>query len=188
MLEQLIELDHKLFLFLNGLHSEWLNSFMVFISGQGLWVPLLAASFYFAFKAFPRKQFYLFLLFLGLVLIMSDVTSSYVLKNLTERLRPCRDLDLKPFVYSFGQKCGGRFGFVSSHAANSLALSLFCFKVVPLPRFFSYLLLALPVMVSYSRIYLGVHFPGDILGGFLVGLFWTSVFSYFWKHLKVQDV
>lgn len=187
MLEQLLLLDQRIFLFLNGLHAEWLNPFMLFISGQIIWLPFIGICLFYAYKDFSKKQFYLFFLFLGLLLIICDSTSSYVLKNLTERLRPCREVDLKPLIYAFGQKCGGRFGFVSSHASNALALSLFCFKVIPLPRVISYLLLLLPLLVSYSRIYLGVHYPGDILGGFLVALFWTTLFNYFWKNLKGQD-
>lgn len=186
MLEQLLSWDQKLFLILNGLHTEWLDPFMVFISGQLIWIPFIGSCLYFAYKAFSKTQFGIFLLFLGLLLILSDSTSSYVLKNLTERLRPCREFDLKPLIYSFGQRCGGRFGFVSSHAANSMALSLFCFKIIPMPRLLAYFLITLALLVSYSRLYLGVHYPGDILGGLTVGFFWTQCFTYFWKNLKGQ--
>ena len=188
MIESLISLDKRVFLFLNGLNATWLNPFMDFVSGQFLWFPFIGFALYFAFKQLPRKNFYTFLLFLILVLILSDTTSSYVLKNLTERLRPCREADLGPLINSFGQKCGGRFGFVSSHAANSLALTLFCLRTLKLPKAFFISFLALPFLVSYSRIYLGVHYPGDILGGLAVGLFWSSIYVFFWRHLaKGQD-
>ncbi|HLT22094.1 MAG TPA: phosphatase PAP2 family protein [Bacteriovoracaceae bacterium] len=187
MLTQLKALDQKVFLFLNGLNAPWLNPFMEFVSGQLIWVPFIGICLFYAYQSFSKKQFFIFFLFLGLLLVITDSTSSYVLKNLTERLRPCRDLDIKPLIYSFGQRCGGRFGFVSSHAANSLALSLFCFRVLPLPKILAYFLIALPVLVSYSRIYLGVHYPGDILGGIFVATFWTTIFVYFWKNLKAQD-
>lgn len=187
MIESLISLDIRVFLFLNGLNSTWLNPIMDFVSGQFLWFPFIGLSLYFAFKQLSRKNFYLFILFLVLVLILSDTTSSYVLKNLTERLRPCREQDLKPLIYSFGQKCGGRFGFVSSHAANSLALTLFCLRTLKLPKAFFAIFLLLPFLVSYSRIYLGVHYPGDILGGLLVGTFWSSVYVFFWRNLSMEQ-
>lgn len=187
MLQHLISLDQKLFIFLNGLHVEWLNSFMTVISGQIVWIPLLGFSFYSAYKSFSKKQLVLFLLFLGLLLVITDTTSSYILKNLTERLRPCKEVDLKPLIYQFGQKCGGRFSFVSSHASNSLALILFFCKTIPFPRYVKCLLLILPFIIGYSRIYLGVHYPGDVLAGFLVGALWTYFFSYCWDQLKEQD-
>lgn len=186
MLEMLLLLDQKLFLLLNGLHAGWLNPVMELVSGQGIWIPFIGLCLYYAYKCFSKKQFGTFLLFLILLLVMSDSTSSYVLKNLTERLRPCRELDLKPLIYSFGQRCGGRFGFVSSHAANALALSLFCFRTISMPRYLAYSLIALALLVGYSRIYLGVHYPGDVLGGFAVALFWTWNFTFFWKNLKEQ--
>ena len=159
---------------------------MQFVSGQILWIPFIGGSIFFAFKQFNKKRFYLFLLFLILLLIISDTTSSYVLKNLTERLRPCRDLDIKPLINSFGQKCSGRFGFVSSHAANSLVLTLFCLRTLKLPKVFAFSFLFLPFIVSYSRIYLGVHYPGDILGGLFVGCFWSALYVYFWKHMSKE--
>lgn len=187
MIESLSSLDTRVFLFLNGLHSTWLNPVMDFVSGQFLWFPFIGASLYFAFKQLTRTKFYIFFLFLILVLILSDTTSSYVLKNLTERLRPCREHDLKPLIYSFGQRCGGRFGFVSSHAANSLALTLFCLRTLKLPKAFYTIFLLLPFLVSYSRIYLGVHYPGDILGGLLVGTFWSSIYVFFWRNLSTEQ-
>lgn len=122
-------------------------------------------------------------LFLLLAIIASDVTSSYLLKNIVNRLRPCREIDLKPLIYSFGQKCGGKFGFVSSHAANSIALVFFSIRVLHFEKKWIYGLWIIPVLVGYSRIYLGVHYPGDIVGGMLVGLLWGYVFSKLYKAI-----
>lgn len=122
-------------------------------------------------------------LFLILAIIASDVTSSYLLKNIVNRLRPCREIDLKPLIYSFGQKCGGKFGFVSSHAANSIALVFFSIRSLNFEKKWIYGLWIIPVLVGYSRIYLGVHYPGDIAGGMLVGLFWGYVFSKMYKTI-----
>lgn len=182
MIEALHSFDQAFFLILNSWHWENLNRLMVFISGQVLWIPLIGGVLYLAWKRLTKKQFSVFVLFLFLTLIATDVTSSYVVKNMVQRLRPCRLDDLRNIIYQFGQKCGGRFGFVSSHAGNSLALISFsCFSLkLDLKRFWP--LWVIPLLVGYSRIYLGVHYPGDILGGFFIGMIWSLIFSFFFQH------
>lgn len=185
MIDRLSSWDSKLFLIVNSLNSSWLNSIMVFFSSQLIWIPLVVFILYLSFKEFPRKQFYLFLLFLFFAIIASDVTSSYILKNVTKRLRPCRVEDIKLLMNSFGQKCGGRFGFVSSHAANSFAILTFAFLTLKRLKGIFHVLWILPFLVSYSRIYLGVHYPGDILGGAIVGIFWGTIYSLILKRTKL---
>lgn len=183
MIESLNALDRSLFLALNSFHASFLDSIMQFLSGQLIWVPLIGYFFYYSYKKSGKKVTLLLGLFLLLALIASDVTSSYLLKNIVERLRPCRELDLKPLIYSFGQKCGGKFGFVSSHAANSMALVFFSARSLNFEKKWLYCLGLIPLLVGYSRIYLGVHYPGDILGGMLVGLFWGYIFSKMFKSI-----
>lgn len=185
MINYLLKIDKSFFLFLNSFHFSILNPFMNFFSGQIIWIPVLCFFIWKSFKDFGKKPTALFILFLILIFIASDVTSSYVLKNIFLRLRPCRELDLKPLIYQFGQRCGGKYGFVSSHAANSVALIFFSLNFLKLNRTY-YLFWLLPLFVSYSRIYLGAHYPGDILGGILVGFFWGFLFFIISKNLKVQ--
>lgn len=150
---------------------------MTVFSGQSIWIPFIGYFFWHSYKKNGKEATLYFALFLVLALVASDVTSSYLLKNLTERFRPCREVDLKPLIYSFGQKCGGKFGFVSSHAANSVALVLFSIRSLTFEKKWIYLLWIIPVMVAFSRIYLGVHYPGDVFGGILVGTLWGWSFS-----------
>lgn len=185
MIEYFSLIDQKLFLIINSWHADWLNPIMVLFSGQLIWVPFLILVFAIAFKKLNRKSFFLFMLFLVLALIASDVTSSYVLKNIVQRLRPCRIPELKALIFSFGQKCGGRFGFVSSHAANSVCVLMFSTIALRIKSRAFHCLWLLPLLVSFSRIYLGVHYPGDILGGMFVGLMWGSLMAIIFRNQKL---
>jgi undecaprenyl-diphosphatase len=181
-MEALLELDRSFFLLLNSIHLPWLDTLMVVISGQVIWFPLVGYFLWLSYKGNGKKSSGYFLLFLLLALAASDVTSSYILKNTFHRLRPCREADLLPLIYSFGQKCGGKYGFVSSHAANSLCLIVFSYlSLNSRPKFFHLTWIA-PLMVSFSRIYLGSHYPGDILGGYFVGTIW----GYFWGRVFIS--
>lgn len=181
MIENLQALDKYLLLLINSWNHPFLDSLMQLMSGQLVWLPFIGLFTYKAFTLFPRKQFYLFFLFLLLAVISTDVTSSYILKNIFERPRPCRVNEIKEIMYYFGQRCGGKYGFVSSHAANSICLVLFSFLTIPqLPKLWRWIW-ALPFIVSYSRVYLGAHYPGDILGGIIVGLFWGYILAKFFN-------
>jgi undecaprenyl-diphosphatase len=183
----LSSLDLELFLELNSWHTPWLNSIMVFFSSQLIWLPLIAMIFFMAIKQLTRKEFFIFVLFFFLAIIASDVTSSYILKNVFERLRPCRVPEIKDFINNFGQKCGGRFGFVSSHAANSLCIITFSFILLKFKSKKYHFLWILPLLIGYSRIYLGVHYPGDILGGFIVGGTWASILAVMFKSYQLRS-
>lgn len=187
MIEALATFDRSLFLFINSLNATWLNPFMVFLSGQIVWVPLIVLIMWFAFKTLDRTSLWIFLLFIVLVIIASDVSSSYLTKNLVQRLRPCRLAELKPLINRFGQKCGGKFGFVSSHAANSLSILVFSFLALKPKNKVFHLLWLLPLVVSYSRIYLGVHYPGDILGGMIMGAFWAWLLSKIFASRRLRS-
>lgn len=168
--------DRKLFFWINSIGNGLLDSTMTLLSGQLIWLPFVVIAILLFKKERKGSDLKLFLLFMALALICSDVTSSYIFKNVFQRLRPCRVEEIRNLMYSFGQKCGGRFGFVSSHAANSFALVIFTLQVLRLRGAYWLILLA-PTLVSISRIYLGVHYPGDILGGLIVGTFWALAFA-----------
>jgi undecaprenyl-diphosphatase len=188
VIESLNLLDRTLFLAINSLNAPWLNPVMKYISGQLVWIPFISIIIWNSKKFEDSKKMGIFIAFMLLTIMASDVTSSYIIKNLAERLRPCRVADLKLLIQAFGQKCGGRFGFVSSHAANSMALV--CFSLFSLPKRPKYLhlLWALPFIVGWSRIYLGVHYPGDILCGLMIGIMWGFFFSKLFENISTAPV
>lgn len=165
-MDSLVQADKSFFLLLNGMHSPFWDSIMVFCSGKISWIPLYLVFIYFLIRE-RKKNVYITLLAI-VVLILATDQISVLIKDSVMRLRPCHDLTLGAMVHVV-TGCGGKYGFVSSHAANTFGIAMF------LGLFFQKKwvwagLLIWASMVSYSRIYLGVHFPADVLGGALIGL------------------
>ncbi len=180
MIEYLQQLDIKWFLFLNGLHNPFWDTVMWYISSTTIWIPLYLVIVFFTFRKF-NKQAFVSLLFFGLLVLLADQSSVHLFKNVFERLRPCHNPDIKHLVHIVNNKCGGSYGFVSSHAANTFALAVFvAFLFKNKAASFSIILWA--TVVSYSRIYLGVHFVFDVLCGALLG----SIIGYF--TLKLHNI
>lgn len=161
------KLDTQLFLFLNGLNSPFWDQVMWFISGKKEWIPLYLVLLGWIIYRF-RWRTILMIPFLVLMIVLSDQISGF-LKAGVERLRPSRDPSISEFVHIVNNYRGGLYGFVSAHAANSFALASFTSLLFRVP-WYSIAIFFWAALVSYSRIYLGVHYPGDILGGFLLGI------------------
>jgi len=161
-------IDTNFFLLLNGWHAEWLDPVMVWISGKTTWWPFYTLLL--LFLGWTRKwQLAPILLMIILSITLTDQVSVHLFKETIMRLRPCHNPDIQHLVHLASGKCGGQFGFVSSHAANSFGVAMLLSLVVQ-KRWFWFTLMGWAALVSYSRIYLGVHYPGDILGGALLGM------------------
>ena len=166
----LSELDSQFFLYLNGLHTDWLDPIMIAITKMWVWLPLYALLIFFAIKQYGKKCWWIFLA-IGLVVLCSDQLSSHVCKPIFQRLRPCFNPDFEALIYLPQGMAGGQFGFVSSHAANTFAIAAFLTAAFKNKyRWIGFLLFAWALISSYSRIYIGFHYPGDIIAGAILGL------------------
>lgn len=166
----LADLDKELFLFLNSLHVDWMDSIMTFISGTLSWVPFYAVLLYLVYKHY-KKETFLVVIGVILLIICSDQISAQVFKPLFERPRPCHNEEIKALVYLPNGHCGGSYGFISSHACNVFALAVYMTHI--LRRYYSkiaWLMFIWAAVIGYSRIYMGVHYPGDVIVGSIVGI------------------
>ena len=178
--------DIKLFLFLNGKHDPFFDLLMGIMSDTYSWVPLYLGCLYWVYKKFNFKTVVISLLAMALVILFCDRITVIAFKEVFKRYRPCHNLAISHFVHTLNGYCGGLYGFVSSHAANSFGLALFFGCIFRKDsKWFYYFLLLWASLVSYSRIYLGVHYPADVVGGAFWGIVigWI-VFTLFNRVLK----
>lgn len=141
---------------------------MFWASEKFIWVPLYALLLYYLVKHY-RWNTIAILLFIVILVFLTDQTSVWI-KNSVERMRPCHEPALEGLVHIVKDKCGGTFGFVSSHAANHFGLATFLFFIFKKNnRLIGYLLILWALFASYSRVYLGVHYFGDVFAGALLG-------------------
>ena len=183
-MEPILDLDRKLFEALNGsFHTPWLDQLMMFLSTTTAWIPLYLFLLYLLIRNF-RKDTWMILLAVGLTILLADQITSTLMKPFFERLRPSHEPDLRDVVNIVNQYRGGKFGFASSHAANTFGIATLMWLVLKMYRPWIGLLFLWAIGVGYTRIYLGVHYPGDILAGFLVG-FLSALTAYFlWMLLR----
>lgn len=168
-MDSIIELDKRLLLFLNSFHTSTLDPIMLLITKTEFWTPLYLLLIYFIFKKY-NTQGWLILAGAALAIVLSDQITSSLMKPFFERLRPSQDPSLQGVVHLVDDYKGGLYGFASSHAANTFATALFVWLLFRDSVKWSWVIFIWAVLMTYTRIYLGVHFPGDILVGALVGL------------------
>lgn len=164
-LQNILETDKEVFLFLNSFHNDFWDTIMLMVTRKETWIPFYVVILFFIVKNFKIKALPV-IIFLALTILLSDQIS-VLLKDSFQRLRPVHDPVIGPLVHNVLRK-GGSFGFVSSHAANGFAIFIFTNRIFK-NRGYKLLMLFWTLLFVYSRIYSGVHYPLDILGGALVG-------------------
>ena len=167
-------IDVQLLVYLNSLGSEFWDPLCIVLTNKLTYIPLFIFIVFKIYRRFGVKQMLFILFFIALLILFTDQFTNFF-KDSFQRLRPCRQeyLNLRQIdIYC------GKYGFFSAHASNSIAVSLFIIRVIK-ERFnslFSIILFIWVFIFSYSRIYLGLHYPIDILFGLLFGIFSSSIF------------
>jgi undecaprenyl-diphosphatase len=178
-MEWLNKIDTQLLQWINQTNSEAADSFMLFMSAKWVWLPLYALLIWLLILK-DGVQVWKTLIVIFFIVLLADQTASALFKPLFGRLRPCHEASLADWIRTPGG-CGGKFGFVSSHAANTAGVALFLWKYMRNTFRYLWLLFLWASITAYSRVYLGVHYPGDVAIGALVGMF------YGWVGLKAMQ-
>ena len=169
-MEFFTDIDSQLFLFLNGLRADWLDPVMIAITKMWVWLPIYLLLVFLAVKQYGKRCWLIFLA-VGLVVLCSDQLSAHVCKPLFHRLRPCYNVDFQDLINLPKGMAGGHYGFVSSHAANTFAIGTFLTAAFrKKSKWVGWMLFAWAFLSSYSRIYIGYHYPGDIICGVVLGI------------------
>lgn len=168
MLQTLNQLDTDIFLWLNRFNAPWLDTLMIWVTERNTWIPFYVLLVSWLIYQF-RKQTTGLLLTIIAAVALGDQLASSIIKPLTHRLRPCHELALQKLIHPV-MECGGRFGFVSSHAATTFALATSLWLLFGKQYAWPKWVFLWAAVVSYSRIYVAAHYPLDVLVGAFVGI------------------
>jgi undecaprenyl-diphosphatase len=167
MLEKIISLDKQLLVYLNSFGEPAYDNLWLYITKQAHWWPFFLLLAFLIYKKLGAKKLGIILLFVAFLLLVGNESVEFC-KNYFQRLRPCNDPEIKDIIRIVHKT--GTFSFFSGHAANSIASMTFLFFILKKYYKYTFLIFLYPLIFAYSRIYLGVHFPIDIITGYAFGI------------------
>tara|TARA_B100000530_G_scaffold323523_1_gene259442 strand:- start:235 stop:810 length:576 start_codon:yes stop_codon:yes gene_type:complete len=182
MLDRIRQIDTELLIFLNNLGNKSWDPLWVSITDKFTFLPLFILIIFFLFKKNGTKGLLVILLFISVLILFTDQFTN-VVKDFTQRLRPCRLDELQGLLRDIDIRCG-KYGFFSAHAANSISVTIFIINCVDesVKKFLKPVLILWVMIFSYSRIYLGVHYPLDTIFGLSFGIFSGFLFKYIYNY------
>lgn len=176
-MEWLESLDHAITLWINNHYYIPIDGLMIWVSNKFFWIPLYVIILFLFYKNLPLKAFLLSLPFIALLVVLTDKISVLGFKEVFERYRPCHNVILKDSLRII-DGCGGKFGFLSSHATNTAGVAVFSILVLR-KNYITIVMVLYALFNSYSRIYLGKHYFSDVIAGIFLGAFigWLVYFT-----------
>lgn len=182
-MNELVAFDQRLMLFFNGSDSLYMDGVMKLFTNTWTWMPLAVIMLFMLFKNNKFSNFLLLVLMIAVTVYVCDRVSSGVIKPWVSRLRPCQDPAILDQIDIVSGGRSGKYGFISSHAANSFGLFMFLALVIR-NKGLTITLLVWAIITSISRIYLGVHYPGDVLCGAVFGMAVGGLVYLFYNFLN----
>ncbi|ADQ16102.1 phosphatase PAP2 family protein [Leadbetterella byssophila] len=183
-MESLLDWDKQLFIFLNGYHTPFWDKFFLIYTNAKSWIPVVLILLVMLFRSFHWKQALVFVALIAIGVGVSDYVASGIMKPNFARLRPCHDYLNEMILVG---NCGGKYGFASSHAANAFGIFMGFSLVFSENKRLFWVLLAWATLMGYSRIYVGVHHPGDVIVGALIGILVPQIIFYLYKKIKLKS-
>ena len=176
MLEELLLYDKELFLYLNGLGTDSWDGFWMFVTNKLNSIPLYLVLLVICYKQFGLKKTLIMLVSVALLITATDQLSNFF-KYGVQRLRPCHNPEISELMRLVKKSCGGKFGYFSAHAANHFSIAVFFTYLLKNKfKYIGFLLFIWAFAIAYSRIYIGVHFPLDVVTGIAIGIVLGWVF------------
>lgn len=172
----IIDWDHNIFIYLNNLGDPKWDYFWMTITNKKTWIPLYLVIVFIFYKKFGPKKTVVIVLCALLMILCTDQISKFYKDTLIQRLRPCHDEYVSQFVRLVKDHCGGKYGFFSGHATNHMAIAVYVGLIFKDRKWVLPTIILWALMIAYSRIYIGVHYPLDIITGISMGVLFALLF------------